>query len=95
MSRLRRGLVEWAPALAILVLGLIGWELAVQAFGIQKFLLPKPSEILAAFWDQREHPLAGGLVHVHGGVLGLRDRRLVRDRRRPRARPLPRRSAPR
>ena len=54
MSRLRRGLVEWAPALAILVLGLIGWELAVQAFGIQKFLLPKPSEILAAFWDQRD-----------------------------------------
>jgi NitT/TauT family transport system permease protein len=54
VSRLRRGLVEWAPALAILVLGLIGWELAVQAFGIQKFLLPKPSEILAAFWDQRD-----------------------------------------
>ena len=53
MRRLRRGLVEWAPALVILVLGLIGWELAVDAFSIQKFLLPKPSEILTAFWDER------------------------------------------
>ena len=54
MKRVRRAAVEWATALAILVLGLIGWELAVNAFGIQKFLLPKPSEILAAFWDQRD-----------------------------------------
>jgi NitT/TauT family transport system permease protein len=54
MSRLRRGLGEWAPALVILVLGLVGWEVAVNALGIQKFLLPKPSEILTAFWDQRD-----------------------------------------
>ena len=53
MRRLRRAFAEWAPALLILVLGLAGWELAVNAFGIQKFLLPKPSEIAAAFWDQR------------------------------------------
>ena len=53
MRRLRRAFAEWAPALLILVLGLAGWEVAVNAFGIQKFLLPKPSEIAAAFWDQR------------------------------------------
>ena len=53
MTRLRRFAVEWLPAMLILVLGLVAWELAVQAFGIQKFLLPKPSEIAAAFWDQR------------------------------------------
>jgi NitT/TauT family transport system permease protein len=53
VNRLRRGLVEWGPALVILVLGLIAWELAVDAFSIQKFLLPKPSEIVSAFWDQR------------------------------------------
>jgi NitT/TauT family transport system permease protein len=53
VRRLRRALVEWAPALVILVLGLVGWEVAVNAFGIQKFLLPKPSEIATAFWDQR------------------------------------------
>jgi len=54
MTRLRHATTEWLPALAILVLGLVGWELAVKAFGIQKFLLPKPSEILTAFWDQRD-----------------------------------------
>ena len=53
MTRVRSFLAEWLPALLILVLGLVGWELAVQAFGIQKFLLPKPSEIASAFWDQR------------------------------------------
>ncbi len=53
MTRLRQAVTEWAPALAILVLGLVGWELAVQAFGIQKFLLPKPTEIATAFWEQR------------------------------------------
>jgi NitT/TauT family transport system permease protein len=53
VNRLKRGLVEWAPALLILVLGLVGWELAVKAFGIQKFLLPKPSEIISTFWDER------------------------------------------
>ena len=53
MRRLRRAVAEWAPALLILVLGLVGWEVAVNAFGIQKFLLPKPSEIATAFWDQR------------------------------------------
>ena len=53
MTRLRRFAVEWLPAMLILVLGLVAWELAVQAFGIQKFLLPKPSEIAAAFWDHR------------------------------------------
>lgn len=53
MKRLRRAFAEWAPALVILVIGLVGWEVAVNLFGIQKFLLPKPSEIATAFWDQR------------------------------------------
>ena len=53
VTRLRRFLAEWAPALVILVLGLVGWEVAVNLFGIQKFLLPKPSEIASAFWNER------------------------------------------
>ncbi len=53
MTHVRRLLAEWAPALAILVLGLVGWEIAVNVFGIQKFLLPKPSEIASAFWSER------------------------------------------
>ncbi len=53
MKRLRQGLVEWLPSILILVLGLVAWQLAVDAFSIQKFLLPKPTEILSAFWDER------------------------------------------
>jgi NitT/TauT family transport system permease protein len=53
MNRILRFLAEWLPALAVLVIGLVGWEIAVNVFGIQKFLLPKPSEIANAFWDER------------------------------------------
>lgn len=50
---LGRRVSDWAPALVVAALVLVGWELAIDAFGIEKFLLPKPSEIGSAFWDQR------------------------------------------
>ncbi len=53
MSGARRSLAEWLPAIVVAVLVLVGWQLAIDAFGIQKFLLPKPTEIATAFWRQR------------------------------------------
>lgn len=53
MRRARHGLHEWAPPLVVAALVLVGWQLAIDAFDIQKFLLPKPTEIATAFWDQR------------------------------------------
>lgn len=53
MITMRKGFGEWAPPLAIGVLVLVGWQLLIDVFDIQKFLLPKPTEIASAFWHQR------------------------------------------
>ncbi len=44
---------EWVPAVAVLVLAIVVWQGAIAAFDIQQFLLPKPTSIVGAFWDQR------------------------------------------
>jgi NitT/TauT family transport system permease protein len=55
-----RAIRQWLPAVVIFVLVLVGWELAIDAFDVQRFLLPKPSEILDAFWEQRSELWSAG-----------------------------------
>ena len=44
---------EWLPAALVLV-GVIGvWQGAIDAFHVQRFLLPKPTEIAKALYDER------------------------------------------
>jgi NitT/TauT family transport system permease protein len=42
----------YLPTLAVAVAFLAIWELAVRAFNIQQFLLPKPTDIWAQFWGE-------------------------------------------
>jgi NitT/TauT family transport system permease protein len=44
---------QWVPAIAVFVLGIVVWQGAIAAFDIKQFLLPKPTSIVSAFWDQR------------------------------------------
>jgi NitT/TauT family transport system permease protein len=44
---------DWVPALVVFVGAIAVWQGAIAAFHIQQFLLPKPSDIVATFWDQR------------------------------------------
>jgi NitT/TauT family transport system permease protein len=60
VTRVRRFLREWSPALVVAVLVLVGWELAIDVFDVQRFLLPKPSEIWTALRDQREELWSAG-----------------------------------
>ena len=48
-----RKVVEWIPAIVVFCLGIVVWQLAIDIFNIQKFLLPKPWSIVSAFWTQR------------------------------------------
>ena len=50
----RKRVVEWLPAIAVFVLGIVAWQLAITAFHIERFLLPKPGAIVARFWDDRD-----------------------------------------
>jgi NitT/TauT family transport system permease protein len=47
-----RRLVDWLPAAVVFVAAIGAWEGIVVGFHIQRFLLPKPSGIAVALWDQ-------------------------------------------
>ncbi len=42
---------EWVPAAAVLVAGLLIWEGSIAAFHVQQFLLPSPTAIGRALYD--------------------------------------------
>ena len=56
-----RGARDWAPAVAIFVLGIALWEGLVRGLQVQRFLLPAPSDILRTFWDERDTLVSAGL----------------------------------
>ncbi len=62
---------DWVPALVVLVAVLVGWELAIDVFDIQRFLLPKPSAIAARFWDERETLWAAGWFTFQEALWGF------------------------
>ena len=48
-----RHVTDWIPAAVVLVLALVLWQGLVAALHVQRFLLPKPTEIASTFWNQR------------------------------------------
>ena len=54
LAHTRRRAGEWIPALVVFVLAIVVWQLSIQVFGIERFLLPKPGAILSRFWDSRD-----------------------------------------
>lgn len=55
----RARFILYAPAVAVFVFTIVLWELVVIAFDIQKFLLPRPSVIVATFVENFDR-----LVHI-------------------------------
>ncbi len=49
MARVRRGAIEYAPAILLFVAVIALWEGAVRVFDVKQFILPAPSVIWAAF----------------------------------------------
>jgi NitT/TauT family transport system permease protein len=49
-----RRAVDWVPAIVVFVLGIVIWQSAIIVFDIEKFLLPKPTEIVSTFWNSRD-----------------------------------------
>jgi NitT/TauT family transport system permease protein len=48
-----RGVVDWFPAVVVLVAGIGLWEGLVRGLSVQRFLLPAPSAIWTAFMDNQ------------------------------------------
>ncbi|WNQ12849.1 ABC transporter permease [Paenibacillus aurantius] len=59
------------PALLFLVLLALAWEAAAVVFRIPHFILPRPSGVLAALWDQRDVLLKHSVVTLREALAGL------------------------
>jgi NitT/TauT family transport system permease protein len=69
--RVGRSVRDWIPAAAVLVLGLALWQGLVAALNVQRFLLPKPTEIATAFWDDRHTLWSAGWFTFQEAVGGF------------------------
>jgi NitT/TauT family transport system permease protein len=67
----RRRALEWIPAIIVFVLGIAAWQISIEAFHIQRFLLPKPWAILSAFWTQRSTLWSAGWVTLKEALGGF------------------------
>jgi NitT/TauT family transport system permease protein len=67
----RARVVEWIPAIVIFCLGIVVWQLAIDIFDIQKFLLPKPGSIVRAFFTQRHTLWSAGWLTLKEALGGF------------------------
>ena len=68
---LRAKAVEWIPAIVVFCLGIVVWQLAIDIFNIQKFLLPKPWSIVSAFFTQRHTLWSAGWLTLKEALGGF------------------------
>jgi len=67
----RARIVDWIPAIVVFCLGIVVWQLAIDIFNIQKFLLPKPASIASAFWTQRSTLWSAGWLTLKEALGGF------------------------
>jgi NitT/TauT family transport system permease protein len=68
---LRQRLVDWIPAIVLFCLAIAAWQLAIEVFNIQKFLLPKPLAIVKAFWNDRSELWSAGWLTLKEALGGF------------------------
>ncbi len=71
LTALRTRLVEWVPAILVFFAGIAIWQLSIDIFNIQKFLLPKPWAIVSAFWTQRSTLWSAGWLTLKEAAGGF------------------------
>ena len=59
-GRVGKRIVDWAPALVVLVVVLVVWQESIEIFHIKKFLAPQPTAIASTFWADRHELLSAG-----------------------------------
>ena len=71
LATVRTRLRDWIPAIAVFFLGIAAWQLAIEIFNIQKFLLPKPWAIVHASWTQRHELWSAGWLTLKEALGGF------------------------
>jgi NitT/TauT family transport system permease protein len=60
VGRVGRRLLDWVPAVVVLVVVLVVWQESIAVFHIKKFLAPQPTAIASTFWTNRHELLSAG-----------------------------------
>jgi NitT/TauT family transport system permease protein len=71
LKEVRTRAVDWLPAIVVFFAGIVVWQVAIDAFNIQKFLLPKPVAIASAFWTQRSTLWSAGWLTLKEALGGF------------------------
>jgi ABC-type nitrate/sulfonate/bicarbonate transport system permease component len=66
-SRHRRA----GPPLVLAAILLVGWELYARSSGVSPFVLPAPSQVLAALWDFRAEAIRNAIPTIIETALGF------------------------
>jgi NitT/TauT family transport system permease protein len=62
---------DWIPAIVVFFAGIAVWQISIDVFNIQKFLLPKPASIASAFWTQRSTLWSAGWLTLKEALGGF------------------------
>ena len=71
VKEIRTRAANWIPAIVVFFAAIALWQLAIDAFNIQKFLLPKPAAIASAFWTQRSTLWSAGWLTLKEALGGF------------------------
>jgi NitT/TauT family transport system permease protein len=52
----------WLPAVMVFLLSIAAWEWLLPWLGVERYLLPPFSDVIDAFWEQRDRLLDGGWI---------------------------------
>jgi NitT/TauT family transport system permease protein len=66
-----RRAVDWMPALVVLAVGVIAWQWVLPWIGVERFLLPPFSDVMTAFWNERDVLWSGGWITFKEAVGGF------------------------
>jgi NitT/TauT family transport system permease protein len=70
-SLVGRSIVDWLPAVLVLVAGIALWEGLVRGLNVQRFLLPAPSAIWTAFVDNQSTLWSAGWFTLQEALGGF------------------------
>ena len=59
-GRVGKRMVDWVPALVVLVVVMVVWQESIELLHIKKFLAPQPTAIASTFWADRHELLSAG-----------------------------------
>jgi NitT/TauT family transport system permease protein len=67
----KRHLVYWGPAILVFAAGLAIWQWLLPALGVERYLLPRLSDIVSAFSDNHTQLLDGAWITLKEAIAGF------------------------